>query len=133
MRPILDKDTGMTKTEPRYSQHLTLLSKVHPVDGGTIGCHGCDSEFERVESWRFEPMGLKLAREKCFYYPDFLVVYKARFEFHEVKAFNRKVGRPLMKDDSLVKIKVASSEYPWFNFKIAFYNPQLGWEYRRIK
>ena len=133
MRPILDKKTGMNKTETKYSQHLGLLTKIHPLEGERLECLGCDSDFERVLDWRFEPMGLKLAREKCFYYPDFLVVYRDRFEFHEVKAFNRKVGKPLMKDDSLVKIKVAATEYSWFNFKITFYNPQLGWEYRSIK
>lgn len=118
MRPILVNKTGMNKTEGRYAQLLKIREY---------------SETEPIVGWRYEPIGLKLAAEKCFYYPDFLVVYADHFEFHEVKALNRKLGKPLMKDDSLVKIKVASSEYPWFTFKIVYPSDTGGWQYREIK
>ena len=88
---------------------------------------------EHIISWKFEPMGLKLASEKCYYYPDFLVVYPDRFEFHEGKAYNKKEGKPLIKDDALVKIKVAASEFPWIIFKVVWENGHNNWNYRLIK
>ena len=34
---------------------------------------------KRIVSWLFEPMGLKLAEEKCLYHPDFLVIQLDHF------------------------------------------------------
>ena len=127
MLPIIDRGTGMNKTETRYSEYLNMLKSL------TLDVTDSNGEFEKVLGWKFEPIGLKLAQEKCFYYPDFLVVFPDRFECHEVKAFNKKAGKPLMKDDALVKIKVASSEFHWFRFKITWYNPNMSWCYREIK
>ena len=84
MIPIINRSTGMNKTETRYSEYLRILCMQR-----------------KIESWKFEPMGLKLAVEKCFYYPDFFVVYKDHFEFHEVKAYDKKKDAPLVKDDAL--------------------------------
>ena len=65
------------------------------------------------------------------------MVYEDRFEIHEVKAYDRSTGKPLMKDDALVKVKIASTVYPWWEMRIVYWNPTLGdvgeWEYRTFK
>lgn len=63
----------------------------------------------RVDWWKFEPIGLRLA-ERCTYNPDFLVVRPdGAIEVHETK------GR--WEDDALVKIKVAAEMFPIFEFR----------------
>lgn len=63
----------------------------------------------RVDSWLFEPAGLRLAKGLT-YNPDFLVVYAdGSTEFHEVKGFWR--------DDAKAKIKMAATAFPMFVFR----------------
>ena len=117
MRPTKKEKNRMNKTEPRYAEHLELLK--------TSG---------QILSYAFEPFGLRLAEEKCYYHPDFLVVYEDRFEVHEVKAFNRKAGAPLIKDDAHVKIKVASTNFGFWTFKICWFDSNEGmWDYKTVK
>lgn len=120
MTPILGKTVRMNKTEAKYGRHLEELK-----------------QSGEVLDYRFEPFSMRLAEEKCFYHPDFFVVYPDRFEVHEVKAFDRKMGKPLMKDDALVKVKIASTVFPWWEIRIVWWNPTLGvggeWEYRTFK
>lgn len=88
---------------------------------------------KRIVSWLFEPMGLKLAEEKCFYHPDFLVIQLDHFEFHEVKGFSKKTGKPRYEDDSIVKLKVAARQFPWFTFRMIWYDTALGgWQDKKI-
>ena len=107
----------MNKTEAKYAEHLELLKS-----------NG------QIVRWDFEPFGLRLSEEKCFYHPDFFVTYQDRFEVHEVKAFNKKAGAPLLKDDALVKIKVASTQFSYWVFKIVWFDTQKGlWDARNLK
>ena len=83
----------MNKLEARYAQYLEALKF-----GGEI------------RDFRFEPFRLKLA-DRCTYCPDFFVVTKdGGFEVHECKGF--------MRDDAAVKLKVASENFPWWQFKL---------------
>ena len=107
MIPI-QPETKMNKLETRYADELKMLKLAG-----------------EITDYVFEPMGLNLAPGlKCFYYPDFLVIYKDRFEFHETKGFCR--------DDALVKIKVAAKLFPWFRFKMIFYTKRQ-WITREFK
>ena len=100
----------MNKTETKYASHLyDLFSK---------------GEIVRYD---FEPFGLRLAEEKCYYHPDFLVTYPDRFEIHEVKGFNRKLGKPIIMDDAMVKFKVAASYFDFWVFKIVWVTPDKVW------
>lgn len=96
MIPI-QPETKMNKLEKRYAGVLQLQK----LAGEII-------------DYIFKPIGLNLAPGlKCYYYPDFFVVYPDRFECHETKGFCR--------DDALVKIKVAAKLFPWFRFKMIFW------------
>jgi len=62
-----------------------------------------------IQSFMFEPIKLKLAPNTT-YTPDFMVVSKDDIiELHEVKGF--------WEDDARVKIKVAATIFPQFQFK----------------
>lgn len=63
-----------------------------------------------VLAYFFERMTLKLA-DDCRYTPDFFVVTPAGLELHEVKG-------PNAWEDSVVKLKVAASLFPWFRFSL---------------
>ena len=106
MRPIIKKNiSGMNRLEQKYANHLAMLK--------------CADE---IDCYFFEKVGLRLAN-KCFFYPDFLVVYNDRFEFHEVKGH--------WEDDALVKIKVAAQMYPFYKF-IAIEYKNKAWVYRNF-
>ena len=82
----------MNKLETRYSQYLNAL-----IFAGEI------------RDYRYEPFRLRLA-PKCTYCPDFFVVTKDGFEVHECKGW--------MREDALVKLKVAAAAFPWWTFKL---------------
>lgn len=64
---------------------------------------------ECINYWAFEPLKLRLAKG-AFYTPDFMVIENdGSISFHETKGFWR--------DDARVKIKVAATLFPWFEFK----------------
>ena len=89
MRPVKRKGV-MNKTEAAYAARLELLKL-----GGEI-IH-----------WEYEGVTFKLA-DRTTYTPDFFVVCRDRFEFHEVK------GRLLA--DGSTKFKVAAEMHPWFKW-----------------
>lgn len=97
MRPIFF-NPKMNKTESKYCQKLELLKRAG-----------------EVIDYVFEPFGMKLT-DKTYYHPDFLVVYKNRFEIIEVKGF--------MRDDAAVKLKIAKAKFPWFQFKLVIWNSE---------
>lgn len=102
MIPVIP-ELKMNNTERRYSVQLELLK----------------SSGQMID-WKFEPLNFRLA-DRTFYKPDFLLVFKDRFEIHEVKGY--------WTDDALVKFKVAAQMYPWFVWKaVHFKNGR--WEYR---
>ena len=82
----------MNKLESRYNQRLELLKRA-----------------DEIVDYRFEGITFKLA-DDTRYTPDFLVVFKDRFELHECKGH--------MRDDARVKIMVAAKLFPWFKFVI---------------
>ena len=117
MKPVKKEKHRMNKVETRYAEYLETLKATKQIVG-----------------YKFEPFGLRLAEEKCYYHPDFLVVYEDRFEIHEVKAFNKKAGAPLVKDDALVKVKVASANFGFWAFKICWFDTNEGmWDYKTLK
>jgi hypothetical protein len=85
----------MNKTELAYANRLELFKKAG-----------------QIEDFAFEGLTFKLA-DDTRYTPDFFIVRKERFEFHEVKGFFR--------DDAKVKIKVAAKMFPWFKFVLVQY------------
>ena len=117
MIPILPNVDRMNKTEQKYACHL---------EGQRVA--------GLIVDWQFEPFGLRLSENKCFYHPDFFVIREDKFLVHEVKAFNKKAGKPLVKDDSLVKIKVAASEFYYWEFSIVWWDTVQGkWDSRLLK
>ena len=117
MRPIIrGRKEGMNNLEEKYSKWLDSL------------------KWEKqIEAWQFEPLGLKIAEMRCRYHPDFLVVRHDQFEFHEVKAFSKKAGKPRYEDDSMVKLKVAARQFPWFQFRMVWFDSNIGsWQDKPI-
>lgn len=77
-----------------------------------------------VYSWWYEPFGLRLA-PKTFYHPDFLVqLADGLLEVHETKG-------GFIRDDSIVKLKVAARLYPCFRF-IMIQSKKGGWIEKEI-
>lgn len=100
------KPGDMNKTEAAYSEHLKMLQYT-----GSI-------------LWfKFEGLKFRLA-DNTFYTPDFAVMTRiGEMEIHEVKGY--------WEDDAKVKIKVASSLYP-FKFlavKAKTKKEGGGWEF----
>jgi len=89
MKPITPQNK-MNRTEAAYADRLENMKHV-----GII------------MDYVFEPFKFVLAN-RTTYTPDFLVVFKDRFEIHEVKGFWR--------DDARVKIKVTAEKFKWFKF-----------------
>lgn len=94
----------MNKTEAAYALRLEALKQAG-----------------EVLWYKFEGMKFRLA-DNTFYTPDFIVLNgNSEMEAHEVKGF-------YITDDSLVKIKVAASLFP-FNFKMMILK-KGAWEQR---
>lgn len=73
--------------------------------------------------YKFGVVTLRIGQD-CRYTPDFLVITKdLAVEFHEVKGF--------MRDDALVKLKAAASQYP-FIFRLV-HKVAGQWDIKEIK
>lgn len=76
-------------------------------------------ETAQIILWRFQPMTFVLAN-RARYTPDFMLLFaNGRIRFAETKALwkNAKGGHSLhFEDDALVKLKVAASMYPFFEW-----------------
>jgi hypothetical protein len=84
--------------------------------------------FGDILWYRFEAIKLRLA-DNTFYNSDFAVLPKdGVLELHEVKAM-WSTGKAGFADDSKVKLKVASDQYP-IRFILAVYDRKLGWTYQ---
>jgi hypothetical protein len=91
----------MNETESRYAQHLDA-----------------ERHAGRVLWWRFEGITLLLA-DRCRLTPDFAVLAaEGQMELHEVKGSLR-----MIRDDALVKLKVAAAQYP---LRVLVVTPQRG-------
>ena len=100
MKPIL-KEPKWNKTERRYAQ--TVLE-------------GLRLSGEILE-WRYEPLNFRMA-DNTYYRPDFLLIYETHFEIVEIKGF--------LRDDAHVKFKTCAALYPWFKWRMIFYNKRQG-------
>lgn len=87
---------------------------------------------EQIETYDYEVVTLKIANG-CRYTPDWFVeAYEDRFklgrnklQFYEIKA------RDMIWDDAIVKIKVAASKFPQFEFYLCAYS-KTGWTIERV-
>lgn len=108
--PLPDLYSGMNGTEKRRAIELEALRRTG-----------------EIVLWQFEAITLKLA-DDTRYTPDLFVLMpdgSARFE--EVKGF--------LRDDALVKIKVAAAQFPFFRFVMYTSRTQKlggGWEIREF-
>lgn len=67
-----------------------------------------------IQDFHLKPGSLRLGAN-CHYEPDFLVISAdGVVEFHEVK------GNTRFAQKSLVKVKVAAHQFPWFTFKLCW-------------
>ena len=113
MRPLIRDPNKMNKQETAYAEHLKEKQKA-----GVI------------LDLKYEPFGIRLAQHRCHYHPDFLVVYPDRFAVHEVKAYSKKTKKPRWEDDAIVKFKVAANLYPFWEFRIVYFNTDTKeWEH----
>ena len=112
MRPTGKKNV-MNKQESNYATHLRHLT-----------------ETKQIVDYQYEPFGLRLAQHRCHYHPDFFVTFEDRFEVHEVKAYSKKTGKPRWEDDAIIKFKVAANLFPYWRFKIVYFNSvEQDWQY----
>lgn len=109
---------SMNKLETKYAQHLELRRMTG-----------------EIQAWRFEPLKLKLA-PSTFYNVDFIVVRQTRnlageitgtaVELHETKGH--------WEDDARVKIKVAATMFPWWQFVgVQWAKEEKDWKIERFK
>lgn len=77
-----------------------------------------------VAWWTYEGVTLKLAKS-CRYTPDFMVMLPCgEIQFHETKGY--------MRDDALVKLKVAASLYPFSFWLCQHKNKATGWVVKEV-
>ncbi len=102
--PVHRKKGVMNKTETAWAWQLEAQKRTGDI-----------------VDYRFEPFKIMIAEKSlvCTYTPDFLVVCEDHFEMHEIKG-----GGPV-RDDAIVKFKMACGQFPWFRWKmIQFKNGQ---------
>ena len=98
------KTGRMNGTERRYSMLLKAA-----VQAGEI------------ERWEFERLNVRLA-DNTYFLADFYVVYSDHVEMHEIKG-------GLIRDDAIVKFKVAAETFPEFRWKmIQWKSKKEGWK-----
>lgn len=103
MKPIF-KPTKMNRTEQKFADY-------------------CENKriMGDIVAWKYEPFNVRLA-DRCFYKVDFLVVFKDRFEVVEVKGC-----KAMIRDDALVKFKLAAKDFPWFTWRMVTHDKKKGW------
>lgn len=90
----------MNRTEAKYAEDLFALKLAG-----------------EIMDFAFEAITLQLTKD-CSYNPDFFVqLPDGTLEFHEVKPLDSN-GKFVAKDDSIVKIKLASELFSCFRFKM---------------
>ena len=94
--PASCSDRCMNKTETKYSCQLENLR-----------------HCGHVLAWKFEALTFRLAY-RCHYTPDFLVVTPVEIQIHEVKG-------GYVREDGLVKWKMAAELHPEFRFYLCRY------------
>lgn len=86
------KSGQMNRTEAAYAAYLERQKQIGEI------------------AWyRFESIKLKVADNRCWYAPDFVVMQSTgEIQLHEVKG-----SKAIFQDDARVKCKVVSDEYPF--------------------
>lgn len=97
----------MNKTERAYADQLDLA-----VHAG------------QIRGWLYEPLSFRLA-DRTSYCPDFLV-----FELDDSLTVTEVKGG-FMRDDGIVKLKVAAELYPWIRWRLAQYKNRT-WTIKEI-
>lgn len=107
------KQGEMNRTERAYFEYLTMLK----------------NRGEILEFW-FECFKFSIAKNRCDYLPDFVVMRNnGSLEIHEVKG-----SRKIFADDARVKVKVCADKYP-FPLYVVYPRPKKlggGWEYEEF-
>lgn len=99
----------MNKTETRYERDVLRPLRL----------------AGEIARYSYEAITLTLAhnvtgkRNGTTYTPDFFVVWPDHMEFKEVKA--RRGNWSSMRDDALVKLKIAAEQFPMFKFTLVEY------------
>ncbi len=84
-----------------------------------------------IKSYDYEAVTLKIANG-CRYTPDWYVLEwlggdgTSKGQFYEIKA------RGMIWDDAIVKLKVAASKYPQFEFFLCAYDGKTGWTIEKV-
>ncbi len=110
----------MNKTEARYAEYLELQR----LAGAVL-------------EWRFEQFTFKLGPD-LRYTPDFFVLFPDGFiAFHELKGSKKDkvTGKQTYwaEEDGLVKIRAAAQQFPWFAWKIVWWDKDVaGWASKEI-
>jgi hypothetical protein len=93
----------MNKTERRYHDHLEE-----------------EQRAGRIAGFKFESIKLRLADNTSITI-DFMVIGIDGFiEFHDTKALWKSTGKPGVKEDAQIKMKIAAEQFPWFYFLIVW-------------
>ena len=80
-----------------------------------------EKRLGNIQDWRFEPMKIRLA-DNCTYLPDFMIVHNlGSIEFMEIKG-------PHIREDALIKYKVAVELYPMFLWSMWQKTKEKGWQ-----
>ena len=105
---VCTQDRYRSKTEERYAAHLDLMKKAGQID-----------------DWAYEPVTLKLA-PGVRYTPDFMIrcTFNKEIRFEELKG--RKGTGFYSLPVSKIKIKMAASLFPFWNFSVVWPAERLG-------
>lgn len=100
----------MNKTESAFAQWLEI-----------------EKRAGNITHYAFEEVKFKLAGDKCYYTPDFLMqLASGQITFIDVKG-----GGPV-EDDAIVKIKVAAHQFPMFGWSFVTKTKGGGWVWREF-
>lgn len=129
----------MTKGKIAHPKPITPKRKMNDIEAEYATMLDNSVMDGEILGWRFEPMAFKLA-DKTTYTPDFLVVHYDKFQIVEVKARGklkivtsavtgkaRKKQWTSKRDDAIVKVKVAASMFPWFEWVYAYHEANGTW------
>jgi hypothetical protein len=98
---IVEPPVGLAGVTPKLSKDVSKLNKLERDWMGQLAfVKGVSHIYPQV-------ITLKLA-DDCRYTPDFVVILDGKLVAYETKGF--------MRDDALVKLKVAARTFPWIDF-----------------
>jgi len=111
------------------SRAIPLASRMNKTEGRFNTWLMLNPDYTEIE---FEVVKFRIAK-KCWYTPDFFARPTVHLRPHifDVKARNKKTGKPIVTDDALVKIKACAERFKWAEWAIAWEDGSGGgWEFR---